>query len=125
MTETWGLFVPHPTWTVNTERKWVPHRRAAEVRECRETAAWAAKIERVPPLAWVEVSCCPVVPNGRHRQDVGGCLPTAKACVDGLVDAGVLPDDGPEYVRRLCFVAPVIDRSGQAGLRMVLRGERA
>lgn len=33
-----------------------------------------------------------------HRRDVGNYYPTAKACVDGLVDAGVLPDDSDQYV---------------------------
>lgn len=33
-----------------------------------------------------------------HRRDVGNYYPTAKAILDGLVDAGVLPDDSDEHV---------------------------
>lgn len=33
-----------------------------------------------------------------HRRDVGNYYPTAKAIVDGLVDAGVLPDDNDEHL---------------------------
>lgn len=33
-----------------------------------------------------------------HRRDVGNYYPTAKAIVDGLVDAGVLPDDNDAHV---------------------------
>ena len=36
-----------------------------------------------------------------------------------LVDAGVLPDDGPELVRRVTFEAPVVDR-GLHSDRLVL-----
>ena len=32
------------------------------------------------------------------RYDVGNLYPTIKACVDGIVDAGVLVDDSNEYV---------------------------
>lgn len=32
------------------------------------------------------------------RWDVGNLYPTAKAIVDGLVDAGVIPDDSNEWV---------------------------
>ena len=41
--------------------------------------------------------------------DTGGHFPVAKACIDGLVDAGVIPDDGPEFVRSLTFKAPQVD----------------
>lgn len=33
-----------------------------------------------------------------HRRDVGNYYPTAKAIVDGLVDAGVLPDDNDTHL---------------------------
>jgi Holliday junction resolvase RusA-like endonuclease len=33
-----------------------------------------------------------------HRRDVGNYYPTAKAILDGLVDAGVLPDDNDDHV---------------------------
>lgn len=33
-----------------------------------------------------------------HRRDVGNYYPTAKAIVDGLVDAGVLPDDNDDHI---------------------------
>lgn len=33
-----------------------------------------------------------------HRRDVGNYYPTAKACLDGIVDAGLLIDDSDQYV---------------------------
>ena len=44
-----------------------------------------------------------VLVEGRKAQDIGACFPAAKAALDGLVDAGGLPDDSPEYVRELAF----------------------
>jgi hypothetical protein len=49
-----------------------------------------------------------LVSNRRSPQDVGGCLPAVKAAVDGLVDAGVMSDDGPDQVRELVFTGAVL-----------------
>ena len=44
-------------------------------------------------------SPCPVV--DRRRRDPHNFAPTLKHVIDGLVDAGLWPDDTPEYVRTL------------------------
>lgn len=40
------------------------------------------------------------IPTDRpnHRRDPSNWTPTLKACIDGLVDAGVWPDDSGEWV---------------------------
>ena len=43
-------------------------------------------------------------------EDVGGCLPAAKAAIDGLVDARVLADDTPDHVVSLTFKTPIIGK---------------
>lgn len=43
--------------------------------------------------------------KGRVPQDLGACHPAAKAAIDGLVDAGGIPDDDPEHVWELTFIA--------------------
>ena len=40
--------------------------------------------------------------------DTGGHFPVAKSCIDGLIDAGVIEDDGPEVVTSLTFKAPYV-----------------
>lgn len=51
--------------------------------------------------------------------DVGAPILAVKALLDGLVDAGVLPDgDGPDVVTRLTFHTPLI--AGTDGLRVRL-----
>ena len=62
------------------------------------TAAWAtatkAKARSYPPCT-VHITF-PV--RDRRRRDPHNYYPTVKAVIDGLVDAGVWPDDTPEWV---------------------------
>ena len=37
-------------------------------------------------------------PTTRRRRDEDNLVPTLKALIDGLVDAGVTPDDGSRYI---------------------------
>lgn len=76
---------------------------------------------KVPALEWIEVTvrqCC----RDRRRPDVGGCYPAAKAAIDGLVDAGVIPNDTDEYVHQLTFVPAIV--TGYDALRLELDGPR-
>lgn len=94
-------------WTSNTQRRWHHHRRADAVRRWRQAFALLAQEERVPTFDAIEVTATPHLANRRGQQDVGGCYPAAKAAIDGLADAGVISDDGPDHVRSLTFTAPV------------------
>jgi len=48
----------------------------------------------------------------RAAQDVGACIPAAKAVIDGLRDARIITDDGPDVVTRLVFEAPIRTQRG-------------
>lgn len=66
-------------------------------------AAYIAAMQHIEPPrqlppALVELTL-PVV--DRRRRDPHNFAPTLKHVVDGLVDAGLWPDDTPEYVRTL------------------------
>lgn len=64
----------------------------------REAAAWTATSKKLG--YWtkpVHITCTIRFPDN-IRRDVGNWYPTAKAIVDGLVDAGVLYDDSDTYV---------------------------
>lgn len=109
------LTIPLPTSTVNAERagdKWA-HRRATQ--QYREAAYLYARQARLPRLDRIAVEATPFGP--RIRQDVGACLPSVKAAIDGLVDAHVVPDDTPVHVCRLTFHAP---RRGDHGLHLLV-----
>jgi hypothetical protein len=51
--------------------------------------------------------------------DVGAPLLIVKAVIDGIVEAKVLPGDGPDVVRSLTFEAPRV--AGYHGLRVIVR----
>lgn len=57
------------------------------------------------------------VPDNRRR-DPANYYPVAKACIDGLVLAGVWPDDNPHYVQ---VNEPVLTRDPDASIRLELR----
>jgi hypothetical protein len=72
-------------------------------------AFWAlAKRARVPAMpAGIIVSVVQTCRRGTPLPDPLAEAPTVKAAIDGIVDAGVIPDDTGEYVRSIAFVPAV------------------
>ena len=58
----------------------------------------------------VEVIATPVTP-GACRQDTGAIMPTVKAIIDGLTDAGFWPDDTSRWVHEIVLMPQRKDRS--------------
>jgi hypothetical protein len=104
----WSLRYPERPWTANTERRWHHHQRAQAVRRWRSAFTILAKEATVPQLLAVEIAVTPFLASRRGLQDVAGCFPAAKAAIDGLVDAGVIPDDSPAHLLSLTFQAPIV-----------------
>jgi hypothetical protein len=48
-----------------------------------------------------------IVVKRKPLPDTGANYTAVKAAIDGLVDAGLLPDDTPEHVRSITMLAPV------------------
>ena len=106
--------------TTNAERsgnRWV---RAAATKEWRDAFAWLARRERIPRMRWINITVQPVQKRGR-LQDTAACNPSAKAAIDGLVDAGIVPDDTGEYVRQITFLPCV---RGEDQLIIMIEGEQ-
>jgi hypothetical protein len=82
---------------------------ANEQKMWRELSAWFAKAKKLEPAP---IPCAiTVVPwvkkEGRaNLPDAGACVISAKGAIDGLIDAGVLVNDSPEYVDSITFRAP-------------------
>lgn len=107
----WILTYRTRPWTLNSERSGGKrgtggrYGTASLTREWRQEFCLLAKSQRMRPLRWVNIEVAQLCRD--HRiPDVGACLPAVKAAIDGLVDAGVIPDDGPKYVHSLLFTAP-------------------
>jgi crossover junction endodeoxyribonuclease RusA len=91
--------------SLNFERKMHHQTRADAVKQWRTDAYWEAKAARLPHLDRVSIVAQPFQ-HAHVLGDAGNHLPSVKACIDGLVDVGVLDDDGPEIVTALTMLAP-------------------
>ena len=90
--------------------------RARKVKDMRTTFGWLTKAKKIPALETISVTATPLVTDRRSMQDVGACFPAVKAAIDGLVDAGVIVDDDPRYLKALTFNAPEVGEVN--GLRL-------
>jgi crossover junction endodeoxyribonuclease RusA len=99
----WVLEYPSRPWTTNAERKAHRYERAALTKEWRGAFYWLAKVEQIPRLIAASITAEPIQSRG-PLQDTAACNPAVKAAIDGLVDAGVLPDDDGRYVREITFL---------------------
>jgi crossover junction endodeoxyribonuclease RusA len=95
-------------WTLNRERAINRFERAPLVREWRQAFRILAFQAKIPPLDKVAVTVRLRLRAHGRPQDAGACFPAAKAAIDGLVDAGVLPEDNGRHVVSLLFPAPEI-----------------
>lgn len=119
---TYRLLYPQRPFTMNEVQRQHPMVTRKMSREWREAFAWLAAVDKVPPLGIVNVTIEHHRKDGRSLPDHGACMPAAKAGLDGVVDAGVLVDDGPAYINSLTFMAPQI--TGQDALVIVLEPVR-
>ena len=107
--------------TINAERKGSRWDRAATTKLWREASAVFALGDKSLPRPYsgpISIGVRPMYRTARSWPDVGGVLPSAKATIDGFVDAGVLVDDGPKWVVALIFLTPQL--STFDGLRIHL-----
>ena len=113
--EIWG----ENMWTANRDRSLHFHQKAKLVKEWRNATATATTARKLPKqLEVVEIRFTPHRRNRQGRADTGNHFPVAKACIDGLVDAGILWDDGPDIVKRLIFEAPIISGESKVVLEI-------
>ena len=84
-----------PTWNANSRGSW--HQRAPTVKAWRMVAKQAANAAGIPPLdvVFVELEMTPADMRRRDPDNLAGAL---KPVMDGIVDAGVIPDDSWEHV---------------------------
>lgn len=76
---------------------------------------WELRLVGVRPLTVNAVAGM----HDKTPQDPGACAPEFKASLDGLVDAKVLPDDGPEFVESIVFLPPLIGQGDGLLVRIV------
>lgn len=107
--------IPAEWWlSANQRMHWAP--KATATRMLRTLGSSTAHVEKVRGLGTCHVAAFIGYPRG-GKADPANAAPTVKALIDGLVDAGVWPDDDSTYV-----VGPTYLRdpsSGQPGVHTV------
>lgn len=77
----------------------------------------AVKTIRIEPFSKpVRLTFIPIVGKGGKVRDCSNYSYTAKIIEDGLVKAGILKDDTPDWVKGFEVVEPHIDRKQQSGM---------
>jgi hypothetical protein len=88
------LVVPALDWLTSNDRgAWTKHHKL--ISKWRTVTAWWATTAGLPTLNRAYI-CAELRFTNTRVRDAANWHLTAKACVDGLVDAGVLPDDRDE-----------------------------
>lgn len=98
----WELSYNKRPWTTNAERNWHHHKRAKYVKEWREEFCKLALAADIPRLEYMFIEATPNLAD-RKFQDTAACNPAVKAAIDGIVDAGVIPDDSQEWLKWIKF----------------------
>lgn len=116
----WTLLFAHrsPPISLNSrQNRWA---RARLTRDLRAEARYRAN--NIPPLTLADVTLEWVVVDKRRR-DEDNMFATLKPLADGLVDAGIVPDDTPEYMLKACRIVLVPrTEGGYPHLRLRIRG---
>lgn len=122
----WRLVMDGRPTTLNAERKGSRWERSADVAAWRRGFTVLAKQAKVPKLLAVSIETRPLFRNAASMQDVAACHPAVKAAIDGIRDAGVVPDDTPEHVTAITYKRPLVDRSRRVdGLEVVIHEDVA
>lgn len=97
------IFIPESEWlSANGRFHWAA--KARRTKTLRQRGFWAAKQTKASRHDRLHVTAFIQYPTG-GRADPANSAPTVKALIDGMVDAGVLPDDdsthliGPDFRR--------------------------
>ena len=103
----WVLEMPFSVpLSLNDRQVWAV--KAKAVKAWRGAAWGLARNQRIPPCRRITVELL-YVPRDDRARDPLNLVASLKACEDGLVDAGIIPDDSSAFHTS---VMPVITRKG-------------
>jgi len=104
-----------PLLSLNQRLHWAACNRATQ---SLKKAAWAMALQaKAPSLQRAEITI-EYQPPDRRRRDPDNLAPSGKACIDGLVLAGVLPDDSSAHVTAVHYAIGAIYPRGRVVLHV-------
>ena len=74
----------------------------------RDATTTLARAQRIPRCAAIDIKVQARYRTRRTPGDIDSPAPTVKGVIDGLVNAGIIRDDKPPYIRSLLYVTPQI-----------------
>jgi crossover junction endodeoxyribonuclease RusA len=109
----WRIDLPYskPPLSMNQRLHYAAHARIKA--QVRADTAVLVRAAGVPPLRAISIDLH-YVPRDRRRRDPLNLVATLKCVEDGVVDAGVIPDDTPDY---LLPTMPTIDKHDPSDLK--------
>lgn len=93
----WTLTIPAPAPWLNANQRVDLRAQTPDRRAWRDAAHVWAKAAKLPRLHHVHIVAVFHFRENRRR-DIHNWYPTIKACVDGLIDYELLPDDSTKYL---------------------------
>lgn len=116
---TWRLTLPLTSpLSMNDREHWRP--KAKRVAALRKSVAQLTRNAGVPPCPRIAVELH-YVPRDRRRRDPLNLVATLKPCEDGIVDAGVVPDDTELYVEPTMPRVDPPSGTGRGALYLLIR----
>lgn len=116
--------IPKALWLTANRHTTNRGHRARIVRDLHDLALVTARKSRTEPVTGVVGAVWTVhYPKGVRvdKGEADNANPTTKALLDGLVDAGVIPDDGPKWIAwNLYQRGPNLDRPSDHEITLVL-----
>lgn len=100
----WKLTFNKKPYTSNQARTWHYHQHAREAQLWKHAYHSQALAKKIPKLGSVQIVVRATY-KGRMA-DTDAIAPCVKACIDGIVSAGVLKDDQGKFVRTITYLAP-------------------
>lgn len=114
----WRLELPFTTQlSLNDRVHWAVKMKL--VKEWRDATHVLARAAKIPACRRIQVEFH-YVPRTNQRRDPDNLVASLKPCVDGLVDAGIVPDDTEEFVERVWPIChPATGLPGKFYLRIL------
>ncbi|MFR9767079.1 hypothetical protein [Nocardia sp. SC052] len=109
-----------PKLNPNTHMHWAA--RGRHTRFVREQTGWIAKAAKIAPTLPFTVTLH-YRPARNGRRDPGNLCLDSKASIDGLVDAGLAPDDTAEFIRETIPVIHPAERGRPGALWLEITWE--